>query len=222
MKYLNRFVAILVITTSVFCMQSTKIFAAEESSVSVNKNIDYYKTNYSEIINLDGTSYRVSYSYDELDNQCIDIVNVETNSKDTVLYDVSDQKLYCDNKQIMTITNTATNNAARTLQNLRSSSNWILFSSSTKTISSIETMTSMVFVAAVAAIVGTACTAAMVLANMGATAVNYIISKFEKAKVALKVYKLNSSLITQFRYDWSVKPVGGRTYGPYTTMGQVY
>lgn len=222
MKYLNRFISVLVIATCVFCMQSTRILAAEEKSNNVNKNNDYYEANYSETIILDGITYNITYLYDESNNQCINIVNTDTNTSDVVLLDVSEHKLYCDDEEIMSITNSSIVNSSMGIQKTKSSSNWILFGSSTRTISSIETMTSIVFVAAVAAIVGTACTAAMVLANMGAAAVDYIISKFDKATVALKVYKFNSSLITQFRYDWSVRPVGGRTYGPYTTMGQMY
>ncbi len=226
MKYLNRVISLLVAVCCVCCMGSSRVLAFEAYCESENEEIDYYEINYSEVINLEGVSYTVRYSYDEVGNQCIDIVNTDTNTIEAVVYDGLEQKLYCNDEEILSIDDSLfvdeVDSEIGIQDSVNSSSSWVLFSSSTKTISSIETMTAMVFVAAVAAIVGTACTAAMVLANMGATAVNYIISKFEKAKVSLKIYKFNSSLITQFRYDWSVKPVGGSTYGPYTTMGQIY
>lgn len=179
---------------------------------------DYYDMNYTETIYLDGVNYQLTYSYDNEGNQHINIRDLETLTTEVITYDAGSNALYYNNQNIMSYVSDNTENPAFITPY---DANWLYFSSGSRVISHLETMTAMAFVAAIAAYISPYSTAVGVLAAIGATSVDYIIGQFAQATVNVTVYKFNSNLVTQFRYDWSVTPSGGSTYGPYTSVSPI-
>lgn len=113
-------------------------------------------------------------------------------------------------------------NKARTFFNMTkvSSENWIYWGSSSHRITFAEGTAVAVIAGMIAAAVGQIGGAA-VIAAMGLSALSVISANSIGGTVSTKVYKFNSSLITQFRYDWSFRASSGDKYGPYTTLTKI-
>lgn len=217
MKKIRHFLAVLLTLVSVLNLNSLTVFASTNQYEQLQTSVDYYEVNYCEEISLDGKTYQLTYSYDNEGNRNIDILELETRILNVITYNTQNDSLYLNNEKISSNDNELSERDFI----MPYDDNWIYFGSSSRTITDLETMTAMVFVAGVAAYVGSYCTAAAVLSAMGSTSVNYIISTFNEANVSTTVYKFNSNLVTQWRYNWSVTPKGGSTYGPYTTLSEI-
>lgn len=213
MLTINSIVSLVLVMVCVLSSNPIRIYAAEEAKDC----IDYYENRYVEEIVMAGETYQLEYSYDDLDNRCITIYHLDK-IVDIIVYNKQADELYVNGNQVLEET-------AYKFENSKLfatyDANWIVIGSGTRQITNLETMTELAFVAGIAAYIGSGCTAALVLSAMGASTVGYIITHFNKANVSMTVSKFNSNLITQFRYDWSVTPVSGPTYGPYMSLSKI-
>lgn len=205
MKKIKRYLGMLLSFVVVFELFTMPLFAKEsESEIK-----DLYADKYSEILEYDGDVYEFSYYYNIQNQRCISVCNLNTGVTDLVVVNTDKTVDYLQDINIVV-------EDARTFaKNISRAPQWIKLKTTSEVITGIDTMSAMVFVAGVAALIGAYMTAAAVLSAMGATAVNYIISKFERATVVTTIYKANTTLVTQFEYVWKLTPVGGTTYGPY-------
>lgn len=220
MKNSFKIVTCFALIFSLIFMFSTSAFASERdavliSSTTKNTTRDYYDSNYSEVINIDGIDYQFTYYYDELNNRCVSILNMDNFKADVISYHNGDSTLYQNGKYISDV-------VVRNFNPLvLCDTNWIYFDSASRTISHLETLTAQAFASAVAVIIGGYCKASDVFIAVGLVGINDIISHFESASVESTIYKFNSNLTLQFRYDWSLTPVGGSKYGPYMTLSPI-
>ena len=216
MKNIKKLIAVLLIMFTFINSNSINVFA--ETVADNTTAVDLYSSNYSELITLDGISYQLNYYYDIASNRCIDIINLADSTSEKIVYNPNTDLLYLDSQ----IISSATNLPNTTLPPIAMyDENWLYFASSSRSITISEVATAIALASAIASIVGLYCNVSMVISNMGSDALAYILSTFTYAQVYTTAYKFNSNLITQFRYDWSVTPVGGSKYGPYMTLSPI-
>lgn len=187
-----------------------EIFTVPLSAKEVQpENKDLYADRYSETLEYDGESYEFFYYYNSEQQRCIRVCNLNTGEEDVVVANPDQTVDYIQDINIVV------EDARAFVKNVSRASQWKKLKTTSEVITGIDTMSAMVFVAGVAALIGSYMTAAAVFSAMGSTAVNYIISKFERATVVTTIYKANTTLVTQFEYVWKLTPLGGSTYGPY-------
>ena len=217
-KAIKYFICFILIISITFTYSATAFATPSQNTNSTNDLsdtfTDYYSINYTETLTINGDDYQFIYYYDESNNRCVDIINNITRKIETIRYHVESGTLYKNDQLIPLIQNHLT-------PIVLYDANWTYFASSSKTITELETFTVEAFAVAIAAIASPYCTAAAVISAVGTLTLERILSKFENATVDSIVYKFNSNLTLQFRYDWSLTPVGGSKYGPYMTLSPI-
>ncbi|MBD8915111.1 MAG: hypothetical protein EGR77_03805 [Pseudobutyrivibrio sp.] len=205
MKKIKRCLGLFLSLILIFECFTVPLFAKEVQPESK----DLYADKYGETLEYDGEIYEFFYYYNVEQQRCIRICNLNTGEVDVVVANPDQTVDYIQDINIVI------EDARAFAQNTSRTSQWKKIKTTSEVITGIDTMSAMVFVAGVAALIGAYMTATAVLSAMGTAAVNYIISRFERATVVTTIYKANTTLVTQFEYVWKLTPLGGSTYGPY-------
>lgn len=182
-----------------------------------NHTEDIYAENYSESITLEGIIYTFQYSYDDIGNRMIHVINEETATVDVVKYD-NQLKCLLLNEEICS--QEMTLNDSIQMNPLVKNSDWIYFSSGSNRITFAQGVSVAVLAALIATAVGNIGGTAVILA-MGYNTLAVVAASSIGGVVNTTVYKFNSSAVTQWRYDWSFTASSGDYYGVYTSVTQL-
>lgn len=187
-------------------------FAANNANISNNAVISTAE--------IEGITY--TYNTEISNNKRITTISNNFNNKiDTIVYDITDSTVYCNDEAIAII-----NTSALPIGELLSSGThsplnddiWTLLSSDSKRITWLDTVTVAVWAEIVATRLGVM-TGAMVITQMGVGIITAIVDR----TIGGTLYMSNFVLFAHpapnsYRIDWRFVADSGDSYGPYTYM----
>lgn len=178
------------------------------------KNNDIYENNYSETVDIEGTTYIYHYNYDSDGNRVIRIENYNSNEVDVVKCSSETGEIFLNGDNISE--GDTVNEINVKYSNTRTSSKYKLIGTRNKKVS-WATSTSAAALAAVVAVAVTGISAAAVIAKIGAAALGVIALQVQYGVVKAKIYQMTAGSVTTYKYVWSFTPNGGSKYGDYTS-----
>ena len=188
-----------------------------------NQSMDYcgiYDGEHSETVAVDGINYKFIYSTNEKNQRVIDVVNEETHEVEKVTYDEEsgDVNQYCVYGGEDTLGQFYQDEIF--LYNAVSASNdrYKYIGTTTKNISWESGIAVATLAAVIAAVMGLG--AAEIIKQIGVptlTGMSVISAGLITATVKYKAYEMVAGKLTSYKFVWSIKPNGGKTYGDYTS-----
>ncbi len=216
MKVSKIMVSTILIIALVVTMPSTA-FASEKTD---NQMIDLYAKQYQEIVECDDTTYQISYDYDEAGNRKIEIFDLFNGKRDVLRVDEKNGIVIFNDKSVASM-QPAVERIKSENDSVQASA-WEYFTSFRTTVSIADVATVVAFATFVAGVIGCYCTVAAVISAMTANTISYIVSTATWATITGLVYKFNSTINYQFRYDWIITTSNNNTYGTYRSFSSVY
>ena len=207
----------------VLLVGSTRTISAQELNTTNNEEQrDIYSEELQETVTIDEVEYTYHYMYNDNGDKVVSISNNENDHVDVIVAEEDTGNIelngeFCGYNKITMGTIFDNIMSARAMAR---ATNWKYLGSANKYVSWAMGTS----VAAVAGVIGVALdhiTGAQVLFTMGGVVVGAIASNSIGGTVSMKIYKFNSSAITQFRYDWKFRARNGDNYGPYMNLTQV-
>ncbi len=187
-----------------------------------NTDVDIYMEGLRETIIIDGIEYAYHYYYDSNGNRAIEVRNGYNGGIDVVSCDSDDGIIYMNDEVLGTF---------RVDENLYNQDEclmnnddvlWIYMGSTKVYISWGQGVLLGAVAAAITAALGFLTGGVgVVIAAMGTSALSVLAASAVGGTVYYTTYKFNSTLLTQFRYDWSFKASTGDKYGPYIYLTQM-
>lgn len=193
--------------------------AFAETDKGKNNDLDIYNAKMVENVIVGGIPYSYSYYYDGAENRCIDVKNTVSNTVDKVCFNPNDGNIFLNGQLFGNISSTTVSIRGQKFTNGNDA--WVYFGSGQHTVSWAEGVAVGTLAAIIAVGVGNIGGAA-VIAAMGYTALAGLAYASIGGTVTVTVYKFNSNLVTQWRYDWTFTANTGDYYGPYTSLSQIY
>ncbi len=198
--------------------------AAKEDVSNGEAGIDIYEENYSETIELEGTNYTYQYYYDDDGNRAVNVINESNGNIDIVKFDDDLQYIILNGKVCGKVCETVSQEDKEIPLQRRdgkeASDAWIFFSQGSQKITFAQGVSVAVLAVIIATAIGNLGGAA-VIAAMGYNALAVVAASSIGGTVSTTVYKFNSNLITQWRYDWSFRASNGDYYGVYTSLSPI-
>lgn len=205
MKKMKKLIAVVICL--VMCLNSVA-FASSETA----DETDIYAKGYEETLIIEGVNYTYRYSYDNNGNREIRILNNETNEVDIVKYYVTTGNATLNGMTVIT-----TVPSLEVMENeISPNADYTYVGKVTRKISWAETAAVSAVVGLIASAIGKV-TGAMVLAKIGSAAIKAMIRSYRNATVVTKIYEWVTGKVTNYKYVWTVTPVGGSEHGPYTS-----
>ena len=132
MKKICKTICSMILMVALFFTNSNYLFAAE--SIDAN-NIDIFADNKSEQVSIEGCDYVFTYSYNENGNKIVEILNLQENTIDEVIYDDSEGNILLNGEDVADVEE-VTNRGNVYLPDsvLDSNSSWIKLGSGSHTV----------------------------------------------------------------------------------------
>ncbi|GEM_PF-5402054 len=205
----------MILMVALLFTNSNYLFAAESLD---SNNIDMFADNKSEQLSIEGCEYIFTYSYNDDGNKVVEILNLQENTIDEVVYDDSEGDIILNGKCVAEVEeNAKSGNFYSSGSVLNSNGAWIKLGSGSHTVTWKEGVTVAVAAAAIAAVLG-GVGAGGVIAAMGMGALSALASACIGGTVNATVYQFNSKTICQVKYVWTFRAYTGEKFGPYTNV----
>ncbi len=218
MKQLIRRLFSLAIAFAV-CFCSTMSVSAHDRMTHTSDSQDIFANGYQEDVTIDGIVYTYQYCYDSDGNRVTNVLNHSTNIVDEVKYDIKSQYIMLNGNVVGNVTFSEEKTRVNFFEK-SSDDAWLYFDSGSHKITFAQGVAVSVLSVMIATAIGNLGGAA-VLAAMGYNALAAISAAAIGGTVSTTVYKFNSNLITQWRYDWSFTASTGDYYGEYTSLSEI-
>src|SRR5699024_3607429 len=204
--------SIAIILSLVLLMQPLAVSASTAGEKVIT---DIYQEEFSETVEIEGVDYTYYYFYDDENNRNIKIVNQDTQSVDMVECNIDTGSIYLNGELCGTGSSSQIQEDVQTRAD-----SWIYMTTMTDQISWSNGAGVAVIAGIIAAAIGEV-TGVHVISIMG-NALSTIAGSAIGGTIRNSIYKFNSTLIHQFRYNWSFTDSNGDYYGPYTSFSPAY
>lgn len=199
----------LILTVALIVSFSGFAFATNESQ-------DIFAANTTESVVIDGVTYTYSYHYSSEGNRTIQITNNNTQTVETMVYDLADRVIYLDGDVWGSVTPRMRLLDASSPK-YEGPNGWSYFSTIDEYIS-WGTAATVAAVAAAFAAVLPSIGAAGVIAAIGTGTLGAIAGMSAGGTVYADIYTFQTMLAHNYFYIWDFTASTGEFYGPYEYM----
>lgn len=201
-------------------LQCTSAYAAENNNYVENLGNNVYQQELVENIELNGSKYTYSYSYNSEGNRVVEIKNNINNQSDILVFDKNSSTIIKNNETLGKVESSYkvyTDNNYSLIEKSTGTSSWPHFASSTDKISWKKGTTVAVVAGAISVVLGSL-GASGVIGAIGSNTISTLASNAIGGTVYQDIHKFNSTTISQYKNTWKFTASTGSTYGPYVYM----